>query len=360
MLHNSADVIRWNTNKEYLTELVDAEIGIVPTTFVHSAEELVTITNEGMLERDIVVKPTISAGSNNTERHEESPVKAAAHLGFLLDAGFVAMVQPYQRFIDERGETGMVYFNGQLSHSFRKGAILATGENVKNGLFTVEEIAPRTASGQERELGKAVGGWRDRVRTVYDSIFAEIRPTTVAFVGSTFPSSIVWQDKVVAEAAWSSLAPSGEVHATARTRENFQRMRPLLEKQLEGCARPDLALGEFANFTQGYGARSLLYESLCVSPQALELLIRFFESSRALGPRLVAHPELFEEVVQAGLDGARTLAWHRAALKIEKKDGDEAMGGASIYTRGEELRIALRGLLGLAPIPILQGELTAL
>jgi glutathione synthase/RimK-type ligase-like ATP-grasp enzyme len=155
-LHNSADVIRWNTNKEYLAELVDAKIGIVPTTFVRSAQDLVTITNEGMLERDIVVKPTISAGSNNTERHEESPVKAAAHLGFLLDAGFVAMVQPYQRFIDERGETGMVYFNGQLSHSFRKGAILATGENIKNGLFAVEEITPRTASSQERELGEAV------------------------------------------------------------------------------------------------------------------------------------------------------------------------------------------------------------
>jgi len=155
-LHNSADIIRWNTDKEYLDELVDAKIGIVPTTFVRSAEDLVSITNEGMLERDIVVKPTISAGSNNTERHEESPVKAAAHLGFLLDAGFIAMVQPYQRFIDERGETGMVYFNGQLSHSFRKGAILATGENIKNGLFTVEDIAPRTASAQERELGKAV------------------------------------------------------------------------------------------------------------------------------------------------------------------------------------------------------------
>ena len=155
-LQNSAQIIRWNTNKEYLAELVDANIGVIPTTFVRSAQDLVTITNEGMLERDIVVKPTISAGSNNTERHEESPVKAAAHLGFLLDAGFIAMVQPYQRFIDERGETGMVYFNGQLSHSFRKGAILATGENIKNGLFTEEEITPRTASGQERELGKAV------------------------------------------------------------------------------------------------------------------------------------------------------------------------------------------------------------
>ena len=241
----------------------------------------------------------------------------------------------------------------QMRH-IRQTHLLPEEEEVREGLAKSMDLS------SAGELGKAVDGWRDRVRAVYDSIFAEIRPTTVAFAGSTFPSSIDWQDKVVAEAAWSSLAPSGEVHATARTRENFQRMRPLLEKQLEGCARPDLALGEFANFTQGYGARSLLYESLCVSPQALELLIRFFESSRALGPRLVAHPELFEEVVQAGLDGARTLAWHRAAWKIAKEDGEEAMGKASLYTRGEELRIALRGLLGLAPIPILQAELTAL
>ena len=155
-LRNSADIIRWNTNKEYLAELVDANIGVIPTTYVRSADDLVAITNEGMLERDIVVKPTVSAGSNNTERHEESPVKAAAHLGFLLDAGLVAMVQPYQRFIDERGETGMVYFNGQLSHSFRKGAILATNENRENELFVEEEITPRTASGQERELGEEV------------------------------------------------------------------------------------------------------------------------------------------------------------------------------------------------------------
>lgn len=155
-LHNSADIIRWNTDKEYLAELVEAEIGVIPTTFVRTAEDLVLITNEGMLDRDIVVKPTISAGSNNTERHEESPVKAAAHLGFLLDAGHVAMVQPYQRFIDERGETGMVYFNGKLSHSFRKGAILATNENTQNELFVEEEITSRNASGQERELGDQV------------------------------------------------------------------------------------------------------------------------------------------------------------------------------------------------------------
>ena len=42
------------------------------------------------------------------------------------------------------------------------------------------------------------------------------------------------------------------------------------------------------------------------------------------------------------------------------KDPDEALDGTRGFVRGEELRIALRGLLGLADIPVLQGELTAL
>jgi len=156
VLHNSADVIEWNTDKVYLGELEAAGIPIIPTTYVRGAEDIVTVSNEGMLEKDIVVKPTVSAGSNNTERHEESPVKAAAHLGALIDAGKVAMVQPYQRFIDEQGETAMLYFNGEFSHAFRKGAILATGDNIKNGLYTEEDISERTPRAVERELGEQV------------------------------------------------------------------------------------------------------------------------------------------------------------------------------------------------------------
>jgi glutathione synthase/RimK-type ligase-like ATP-grasp enzyme len=108
------------------------------------------------LSGDVVVKPTVSAGSNNTKRHVQQSVEAAAHVLSLIDSGKVAMVQPYQRFIDERGETGMVYFNGTYSHAFRKGAILATGDNVKNGLYTEEDISARDASSQERELGEQV------------------------------------------------------------------------------------------------------------------------------------------------------------------------------------------------------------
>lgn len=151
---NSADVIAWNTDKVYLQELIDAEIPVIPTTYVRGAEDLV-LAND-LIKGDVVVKPTISAGSNNTERHINAPATAAAHITSLVDGGKVAMVQPYQRFIDERGETGMLYFNGEYSHAFRKGAILATGDNVKNGLYTEEDIGPREASREERDLGDEV------------------------------------------------------------------------------------------------------------------------------------------------------------------------------------------------------------
>ena len=153
-VHNSADIIKWNTDKVYLQELIDANIPVIPTTYVRGAEDLV-LAND-LIKGDVVVKPTISAGSNNTERHVNVPASAAAHITQLVDSGKVAMVQPYQRFIDERGETGMLYFNGEYSHAFRKGAILATGDNVKNGLYTEEDIGPRDASREERELGEEV------------------------------------------------------------------------------------------------------------------------------------------------------------------------------------------------------------
>ncbi len=156
VLHNSAEMIRWNTDKQYLSELVEAKIPVIPTLFISDVDDLTDLESSAMFTEDIVVKPTISAGSNDTERHQGDAIRAVAHIRSLLDNDKVAMVQPYQRFIDDRGETGMVYFNGRFSHAFRKGAILATGDNVKNGLFVQEHIAPREASDQELEVGAKV------------------------------------------------------------------------------------------------------------------------------------------------------------------------------------------------------------
>lgn len=153
-LLNPADVLRWNTDKTYLGEMVEAGIAVIPTQFVADAESLVPAHEH--LDGDVVVKPTVSAGSNHTKRHVNAPADAAAHVASLLDMGKTAMIQPYQRFIDERGETGLLYFNGEYSHAFRKGAILARGEGTMNGLFVEEDIRARQPNEQERELGDEV------------------------------------------------------------------------------------------------------------------------------------------------------------------------------------------------------------
>lgn len=155
-LFNDAGVIRWNTDKTYLAELAAAGLPVIPTIFVGGAQALVDATEAGVLSGDVVVKPTVSAGSNNTERHRSTRVRAVAHVASLIDMQMTAMVQPYQGAIDEMGESGLLYFNGVYSHAFRKGAILSTGDNVKNGLFTEEDIGEREATAAERGLGDRV------------------------------------------------------------------------------------------------------------------------------------------------------------------------------------------------------------
>jgi len=154
-LHNPAEIVRWNVDKRYLAELTAAGIPIIPTRWVADEDDLAGLDGDA-LSGDVVVKPTVSAGANDTVRHRGDADAATAHVRSLLAAGKAVMVQPYQRFIDERGETGMLYFDGEFSHAFRKSAILAGDEHDANGLYVEEKIGPRTASPEERELADTV------------------------------------------------------------------------------------------------------------------------------------------------------------------------------------------------------------
>ena len=49
-----------------LLQLVDDGIAVIPTTYVSGAEELV-LAND-LIKGDVVVKPTVSAGANDTLR----------------------------------------------------------------------------------------------------------------------------------------------------------------------------------------------------------------------------------------------------------------------------------------------------
>ena len=154
---NPFEIVEWNSNKRYLDELIAAGIAVVPTRFIVGDTEVDDVLGE--LGNDVVVKPSISAGSHDTLRYRDAVGTiddVRTHVRRIIDNGSVAMIQSYQSGIDNAGETGMVWLNGELSHSFRKGAILREEPDMRNGLYAAEDIAGRIASTAEVELGERI------------------------------------------------------------------------------------------------------------------------------------------------------------------------------------------------------------
>ena len=151
-LCNPAEIVRWNVDKRYLQEMSAHGIPVMATTFV---AQLIDITQE-LIAQDVIIKPVVSAGSNNTARHCSDPVAARAQLDHILSNAGVAMVQPYSPTIDSVGETGLVYLGGKFSHAFGKDAVFGEAEQVHNGVHVQEVITARTANPNEHQLGDSV------------------------------------------------------------------------------------------------------------------------------------------------------------------------------------------------------------
>jgi glutathione synthase/RimK-type ligase-like ATP-grasp enzyme len=152
-LLNSADVLRWNTDKRYLADLERRDIPIVPTQFLAPGDG----PRHRFEDVEHVVKPVVSAGSRGTLRLGAHEVERShAHAVSLLDAGRGVMVQPYLHEVDDHGETALLYVDGRFSHAMRKGPLLTPGMKLTEELFLQEEMSPRDPSSAERDLADAV------------------------------------------------------------------------------------------------------------------------------------------------------------------------------------------------------------
>ena len=155
-LCNPAEILGWNTDKRYLAELGSSGIPVVETTFVDPGEEAPELPEGG----ELVVKPSVSAGSRDTARFAmREPAERLAALALLRSihaSGRTAMLQPYLTGVDAEGETALVYFDGAFSHSIRKGPLLSPGAGPTEDLFAEETIEPRTPTEAELALGERV------------------------------------------------------------------------------------------------------------------------------------------------------------------------------------------------------------
>jgi len=159
-LRNPPAVLRWNSDKRYLSDLASAGLPVVPTIFVSPGD------GQPPLEGEVVVKPTVSAGARDTGRFAPGAHNTArALLVDITRSGRVAMVQPYLPAVDEHGETALVFVAGQLSHVLRKRAVLAPDEvaparddeiGAAEVMYDEDLVRAGDATGAERELASAI------------------------------------------------------------------------------------------------------------------------------------------------------------------------------------------------------------
>ena len=158
-MSNSLDVITWNTDKHYLAEVAAMGLPVVPTVFIEPGHEAwLDQVHELLTQGDVVVKPAISAGSNDTERHSNIDV-AQQHISELLSAQRSVMLQPYMADVDVESETGLVFIDGKFSHAFAKGALLAQEKNMSGGLYAEEEIGVRQPTAEQLLIGERAVKW---------------------------------------------------------------------------------------------------------------------------------------------------------------------------------------------------------
>jgi hypothetical protein len=162
-LLNPPSVVRWNTDKHYLAELARAAVPVVPSTFIEPGESADRALREFLLRHEdsaeFVVKPSVGAGSRDTQRHLREQVEpAVTQAQRLLDAGRSVLLQPYLDSVDRDGETALIYFAGQFSHAIRKGPLLPPGlaGSPAVGLFAPEKITPRTPGADELRVAERV------------------------------------------------------------------------------------------------------------------------------------------------------------------------------------------------------------
>jgi hypothetical protein len=152
-LANAPQVLRWNTDKTYLRELVAAGVPVAETAWLEPGDE-VTLPDAG----EYVVKPAVSAGSKDTGRYVagQHDARARDHARALLDGGRTVLVQPYLEAVDTYGETALLYFGGRFSHAIRKGPLLTPGMELVTGTYAEETVDPRDPTDDERQVAEAV------------------------------------------------------------------------------------------------------------------------------------------------------------------------------------------------------------
>ncbi len=222
---------------------------------------------------------------------------------------------------------------------------------------TLQRLARSLGFPGAREFRDAMREHTARVRTVFTRVVSE-RPQDKEPRANEFG---IFRDQASAAKTFE-LLPKGRVgsHVAARTRQIFQKLRPMILAELARTVDLDATLIQFVRFVEAYGMRSLLFEMLVANPRLLELVVTTFDSSRHATDLLIRRPQLLEDVTAPGvLDRSVSVERHLAALRASGATAEQ-LDPVRAYRQLQSLRILVRDVLGLIDLSALHREHSAL
>jgi len=121
ILANCLDLVKWNINKNYLRQLENDDVAIIPTLWHnHYSESILSDAFDFFEVEQLIIKPCISANADDTYRlnRKASNIDHSAMEKLFDDRDF--MLQPFMTSIIEEGEYSLFFFNNKYSHSIIK------------------------------------------------------------------------------------------------------------------------------------------------------------------------------------------------------------------------------------------------
>ena len=121
MLQNNLKTVEWNIDKTYLRDLEESGTEIVPSIWEQTfSKERYNQFFDELEAKEIIIKPTISAGADDTFRIQRTERdRYADKLAALFDQR-PFIVQPFMPYIIEEGEFSLFYFGDTYSHTILK------------------------------------------------------------------------------------------------------------------------------------------------------------------------------------------------------------------------------------------------
>ncbi len=120
-LINPLEVLNWNVNKAYLQGLHQQCVPIIPSVFLANLQGIELENYFAHFGTDeIIVKPLVSANSDNTFRLDKGSLHNQAGALQRIFAHTECMVQPFIGSVLAQGEFSLFYFNSIYSHTIKK------------------------------------------------------------------------------------------------------------------------------------------------------------------------------------------------------------------------------------------------